>query len=125
MVGDQQSPTVSGNVSHTVDFDPPPDVVKKLKQREDGFGELLVEPPLVLVVLAAKAIEHGIERRAEAARQGSGCMLGRGHRVEAGLDAAPQHAQEVGDRLRRHSRLRTLAHAATRVPARRLTARPR
>ena len=46
---------VGGDVLDPGRLDPPPAVVEELEERVGGLGELLVEAPLVLVVLAAHA----------------------------------------------------------------------
>ena len=80
-------------------LDPPPDRVQELEQREDGLGELLVESPLVLVVLAAETPDHHIDGVAQLTRQPGRRALRRGDRIETGLDPDPDVAQEVGQRL--------------------------
>ena len=59
-----------GDVADPVGLDPPPDVVEELEDRIGGLGELLVEAPLVLVVLAGEAGGRSA-RRPRAAASGA------------------------------------------------------
>ena len=52
-----------GHVAHAVGLHPPPDVVEELEQRIDRLGELLVEAPLVLVVVAAQPLRRAARPR--------------------------------------------------------------
>ena len=111
MVGDDQRPAVGRHVANALRLDPPPDSVEEVEDREHRLGELLVEAPLVLVVLAPQAAGDRLERVAQLGRQRSGGALSRRQRVEAGLDPAAQGAEELGDRLGRDRvRARRLAH---------------
>ena len=109
-----------GHVVDALGLDPPPDVVEELEEREDRLGELLVEAPLVLVVLALQARTIASIASRSRARQRLGRLLGGGQRVEARLDPAAELAQEVGDRLgRRASAAMPRAHRPIPVEARR------
>ncbi len=72
VVGDQQRPAVGGHVAYPLGLDPPPDVVEELERGIDRLGEPLVEPPLVLAVLAPEpegdALDRLPQRRSEARR---------------------------------------------------------
>ena len=70
-------------------LDPPPDLVEELEQREDRLGELLVEAPLVLVVVALEPADERLERVAQPAAAASPPpAAAAAQRVEARLDAA-------------------------------------
>ena len=58
-----------GHVADAVGLDPPPDVVEELEERIDRLGELLVEAPLVLVVVAAQPLRQTLDRVAKRPRQ--------------------------------------------------------
>ena len=74
VVGDEQRAPVGGHVAHPLGLDPPPDLVEELEQREDGLGELLVEAPLVLVVLALQAPRDRLDRvRSRAGSEPAAC----------------------------------------------------
>jgi hypothetical protein len=91
---------VGGDVGGAGDLDPPPDVVEELERRERRLGELLVESPGVLGVLAAQPAGDQRQRVADPIRQRPGGALGGLERVETVLDPEPQAAEEVRDRLR-------------------------
>src|SRR5436190_5327800 len=114
------------HVPDALGLDAPPEVVKKLEQRIDRFGELLVEAPLVLVVVPSHPLRQPLDRAAQGLGKLDRGPLGRVPRIEAILDAEAHTSQEVGERLRvRQPRrfglwirahLATLASRSTRSP---------
>ena len=69
VIGHEQRAAVGGDVANAGGLDPPPDLVEELEQRVDGLGEVLVEAPLVLAVLALEPPADRLERVAAAARE--------------------------------------------------------
>ena len=96
---------VGGHVLDAGRLDPPPVVVEELEERVGGLGELLVEAPLVLVVVAAHPPRHPLDRVAQGLRQLAGGGLDRGQRVDPAVDRR---------RGRRAGSARRLAGAAAR-----------
>ena len=109
VVGDQESATVGRHVANTLGLDPPPDVVEELEGRVDHLGELLVEAPLVLAVLAPKPLCDPFDHLAQRARQLRRTRPARRSSGRVRPRLRPASAQEVGDRGRRGKRRGALA----------------
>ena len=85
VVGDEQRPAVRRDVARRPSASTRHQtLVEELEEREDRLGELLVEAPLVLVVLAPQpAARSARARRAAGSGSDAGGPLGGGERVEA------------------------------------------
>ena len=96
---------------------PPPGVVEELEQGVDRLGELLVEAPLVLVVLAAQPLRQALDRVAQGLGKVESGTLSRAPGIEAVLDPESHAAKEVrkglGVRRPRSVRLWLGAHLPT------------
>ena len=73
---------------------PPPAVVEEAEERLDQVGELLVEAPLVVLVLALEAAQHALERVARVARQRRGAARERVGQLEPRVEPLAQAAHE-------------------------------
>src|SRR5215208_4104401 len=88
----------------TFDLDPPPAVVEEAEERLHQVGEVLVEAPLVVLVLALEAPQYPLQRVACVARQGRRAAAERLWQLQPGVEALAQPPHE-----RQRSRI---AHAA-------------
>ena len=89
----------AGTFLTPVDVHPPPHLVEEPEQREHRLGEVLVESPLVLRVLAAQAPQDGLDGLADdLGKRADGIARGR-HRIDSRLDARADLAEEAGERL--------------------------
>lgn len=91
-----------------LDLHPPPGLVQEGEERLDQLGEVLVEAPLVLRVVAVQAVEDALDGLARIAREGAGAPRERLGQLEARVEAGPQAAHEA-DRG-------ALVHAAALAP---------
>jgi hypothetical protein len=109
VVGHEQRAPVGRYVRDPLGMHPPPAVVQELEQWQRGVGELLVEAPVVLLVVAAEPAHDGLEAVAGLARQRQRGAGHRPRRPRPALEPAPHGAQEGHDRAQRIARA---AHAA-------------
>ena len=94
MVGHEQRPAVRGNVLHPLGLHAPPAFVEEPEERLHQLGEVLVEPPLVLGVIALEPAQRPVHRLAALTRKGAGGP-GQGlGQLEAGVEALAHPAQE-------------------------------
>ena len=105
---------VGGDVHDPLGLDPPPDLVEELEQREDRLGELLVEAPLVLVVVALQPADERA-RPPRAAAGGSELAALAGSRPCSSPTRTP--AQEVAQNSAT-ARAEAVVHRPTRSSAR-------
>ncbi len=94
MVGREQRGAVSGHALGALGLHAPPAVVEKAEERLDEVGELLVEAPLVLRVVALHPLQQPLDRRSGVARERGRAARDRLGQVEAGFQALAQATHE-------------------------------
>jgi hypothetical protein len=100
----QEDAPVRGHALGAVDPHPPPRLVEEGEERLDQLGEVLVEAPLVLGVVAVEPVEDALDSLARVARERRGAAGERLGQLEPGVESSAQAAHER-DR-------RALVHAA-------------
>ena len=86
-----------GDALGALDLHPPPRLVQEREEGLDQLGELLVEAPLVLGVVAVEAVDDPVQRLARVAREGGGAARDGLRQLQAGVQPGAQAAHE-GDR---------------------------
>ena len=94
VVGGEQHAPVSRHALGALDLHPPPRLVQEREERLDQLGEVLVEAPLVLRVVAVHPVEdplHGLTRVARERRRAPGDRL---RQLEPGIEPGPKPPHE-------------------------------
>ena len=84
----------AGHAVGALDLDPPPAVVEEAEEGLDQVGEVLVEAPLVVLVVALEPAQHALERVARLARQRGGAAGERLGQLEPRVEPLAQAAHE-------------------------------
>ena len=111
VVGHHQRPPVAGHVGGAHGLHPPPAVVEEVEEGQHQVGELLVEAPLVLAVVAVQAAGRPLDGAARVGRQHRGAADERLGGVEALAQAFAHELQRAHRRADAHHS-RELGHAA-------------
>ena len=95
VVRHEQGAAVRGHVLHAGRGHAPPAVVEEVEHRLDQVGELLVEAPLVLLVVAVEPPQRRGHAVAALARQPGGAARQRLGQLDAGVEPLAQAAHEA------------------------------
>jgi hypothetical protein len=99
VVGGEEGAAVRRDALGALDLHAPPRLVQESEEGLDQLGELLVEAPLVLGVVAVQATDDPAQRLARVARERRGAAGDRVGQLHAGVQPVAQPAHE-GDRRR-------------------------